>query len=103
MKGSKSIRYWDKETRTIKVSKNFTFRKNRELKELKVTEIPSLGAEGESTTLQHLKPHWKMLNLLQKHKNIIFQKLHHEYYNLKTLKLTKQCDHIRRRVLRMNK
>ena len=50
MEGSKAIRYWDKETRTVKVSRNFTFSENGELQELQITEIPSLGAEGESAT-----------------------------------------------------
>ena len=50
MEGSKAIRYWDKETRTIKVSRNFTFSKNGELQELQITEIPGLGAEEESAT-----------------------------------------------------
>ena len=49
MEGSKAIRYWDKNGRNIKVSRNFAFSKNEELKELQVTEIPSLEAEGEST------------------------------------------------------
>ena len=51
MEGSKTIRYWDKDARIIKVSRNFTFSENGELKELQVTETPSLGAEGESTTI----------------------------------------------------
>ena len=49
MEGSKAIRYWNKNGRNIKVSRNFTFSENEELKELQVTEIPSLEAEGEST------------------------------------------------------
>ena len=49
MEGSKAIRYWDKVARSIKVSRNFTFSENGELKELQVTKIPNLGAEGEST------------------------------------------------------
>ena len=48
MEGSKVIRYWDKESRAIRVSRNFSFSENGELKELQVTEIPGLGAEGES-------------------------------------------------------
>ena len=51
MEGSKTIRYWDKDARIIKVSRNFTFSENGELKELQVTETPSLGAEGESTAI----------------------------------------------------
>ena len=51
MEGSKAVRYWDKEARSIKVSRNFTFSKNEELKELQVTEIPGLEAEGEGTTI----------------------------------------------------
>ena len=46
MEGSKVIRYWDKDARIIKVSRNFTFSKNGELKELQVTKIAGLGAEG---------------------------------------------------------
>ena len=50
MEGLKVIRYWDKDARIIKVSRNFTFSENGELKELQVTKVPSLGAEGESMT-----------------------------------------------------
>ena len=49
MEGSKAIRYWDKNGRNIKVSRNFAFSENEELKELQVMEIPGLEAEGEST------------------------------------------------------
>jgi hypothetical protein len=49
MEGSKAIRYWDKDSRAIKVSRNFTFSENGELKELQVTEISGLSAEGENT------------------------------------------------------
>src|SRR5882757_491019 len=49
MEGSKAIRYWDKGGRAIRVSRNFTFSENGELKELQVTEIPGLEAEGEDT------------------------------------------------------
>ena len=49
MEGSKVVRYWDKEGRSIKVSRNFAFSENEELKELEVMEIPSLEAEGENS------------------------------------------------------
>ena len=48
MEGSKTVRYWDKDGRAIKVSRNFTFNENEELKELQVVELPSLEAEGEN-------------------------------------------------------
>ena len=48
MEGSKAIRYWNKESRAIRVLRNFSFSENRELKELQVMKIPNLGAEGES-------------------------------------------------------
>ena len=47
MEGSKAIRYWDKDSRAIRVLMNFTFSRSRELRELQVTEVPGLGAEGE--------------------------------------------------------
>ena len=47
MEGSKAIRYWDKDLRAIRVSRNFTFSRSGELRELQVTEVPGLGAEGE--------------------------------------------------------
>ena len=49
MEGSNAVRHWDKEGRSIKVSRNFTFSENEELKELEVMEIPSLEAEGENS------------------------------------------------------
>ena len=49
MEGSKAVGYWDKEWRSIKVSRNFAFSKNKELKELQVSEIPSLDTEGENS------------------------------------------------------
>ena len=49
MEGSKAVRYWDKEGRTIKVSRKFAFSENEELKELEVMEIPGLEAEGETS------------------------------------------------------
>ena len=48
MKGSKAVRCWDKEARVVRVSRNFTFSKNEELRELQVTEIPSLEAEEKN-------------------------------------------------------
>lgn len=46
--GSKSVRYYDTYTRTIKVSRNFTFNENEEPKEWKgPAELPGLQAEGE--------------------------------------------------------
>ena len=49
MEGSKAVRYWDKEGRSIKVSRNFAFSENEELKELQITELPGLEAEGENS------------------------------------------------------
>jgi transposase InsO family protein len=49
MEGSKSVRYWDKEKRNIKVSRNFTFSENGEMGELQVVELPGLEAEGEDS------------------------------------------------------
>ena len=46
MEGSKAIRYWDKDLRAIRVSRNFMFSESGELRELQVTEV--LGAEGEN-------------------------------------------------------
>jgi hypothetical protein len=46
MEGSKAVRYWDKKTRSIKVSRNVAFNENEEPRELEV-EIPGLQAEGE--------------------------------------------------------
>ena len=51
MEGSKAIRFWDRDSRAIKVSRNFTFSENGELKKLEAMEIPGLGAEGEDTTV----------------------------------------------------
>ena len=48
MEGSKAVRYWDKKMRNIKVSRNFAFNENEELRELEVREVPGLQAEGES-------------------------------------------------------
>jgi Reverse transcriptase (RNA-dependent DNA polymerase) len=48
MDGSKSIRYYDAATRSIKISRNFAFNENDELQELEIyTEVPGLQAEGE--------------------------------------------------------
>jgi len=44
--GSKVIRYWDKETRKIKVSRNVVFNENDEPEQY--GEIPGISAEGES-------------------------------------------------------
>ena len=49
MEGSKAVRFWDKDLRAIKVLRNFMFSESGELKELQVTEVPGLGAEGENT------------------------------------------------------
>ena len=49
LEGSKAVRYWDKEGRAVRVSRNFAFNKGEELKELQVIEIPGLEAEGEGT------------------------------------------------------
>ena len=43
MEGSKSVRYWDKDSRVVRVSRNLTFHENGELGELEVAEVPSLG------------------------------------------------------------
>jgi hypothetical protein len=49
MSGSKSIRYYDAKTRSIKVSRNVAFNENDELKELEdFVKIPGLQAEGEN-------------------------------------------------------
>jgi hypothetical protein len=49
MDGSKSIRYYDAATRSIKMSRNFAFNENDELRELEIyTEVPGLQAEGET-------------------------------------------------------
>ena len=56
MEGSKAIRFWDKDLRAIKVSRNFMFSKNRELRELEIMEIPGLGAEGENTVAHKTVP-----------------------------------------------
>ena len=49
MGGSKAVRHWDKEGRSIKVSRNFAFSENEELKELQITELPGLEAEGKNS------------------------------------------------------
>ena len=49
LEGSKAVRYWDKEGRAVRVSRNFAFNEGEELKELQVIEIPGLEAEGEGT------------------------------------------------------
>ena len=48
MEGPRAVRYWDKERRAIKVSRNFAFSENEELEELQVMEVPGLEAEGEN-------------------------------------------------------
>ena len=49
MDGSKSIRYYDAKTRSIKVSRNVAFNENDEPKELEdFAKIPGLQAEGEN-------------------------------------------------------
>jgi len=50
MDGSKVVRYWDKRTGVIKVSRNVSFNKNEELRGLEIVEVPSLQAEGEIGT-----------------------------------------------------
>ncbi len=45
--GSKAVRYWDKATRKIKVSRNVAFNENEELTDL-VGEVPGISAEGET-------------------------------------------------------
>ena len=55
MEGSTAVRYWDKEQRSIKVLRNFAFSENEELKELQVSEIPSLDTEGENSGISALK------------------------------------------------
>ena len=47
MDGSKVVRYWDKRTGVIKVSRNVSFNENEELRGLEIVEVPSLQAEGE--------------------------------------------------------
>ena len=51
MDGSKSIRYYDAATRSIKVSRNFAFNENDDLNELEIyTDLPDLvDVEGEDT------------------------------------------------------
>jgi transposase InsO family protein len=44
--GSKAIRYWDKTTRRVKVSRNVAFNENEEPRDLEV-ELPGVQAEGE--------------------------------------------------------
>ena len=49
MDGSKSIRYYDAKTRSIKVSRNVAFNENQEPHEVNIiTSIPGLQAEGEN-------------------------------------------------------
>ena len=51
MDGSKSVRYYDASTRSIKVSRNVAFNENDEPKELEdFVKIPGLQAEGENLT-----------------------------------------------------
>src|SRR6202044_1194634 len=47
MEGSKAVRYWDRRLKVVKVSRNFAFNENEELKGLEVAEVPGLEAEGE--------------------------------------------------------
>jgi len=47
MDGSKAVRYWDKTSRNVKVSRNVSFNDNEEPRELEVVEVPGLQAEGE--------------------------------------------------------
>ena len=47
MDGSKAVRYWDKRTGVIKVSRNISFNKNEELRGLEIVKVPSLQAERE--------------------------------------------------------
>ena len=42
MDGPKAIRYYDAKSRSIKVSRNVTFNKNKEPRELNIREIPGL-------------------------------------------------------------
>lgn len=51
MEGSKAVRYWDKQMRNIKVSRNVSFNENEEPKELEITEVPGLQVEGEDETI----------------------------------------------------
>jgi transposase InsO family protein len=46
MDGSKSIRYYDPDKRNVKVSRNFAFNENDEMKELEIVEIPAMWSEG---------------------------------------------------------
>ena len=49
MDGSKSIRYYDQKTRSIKVSRNVAFNENQDPQEVNIiTSIPGLQAEGEN-------------------------------------------------------
>ena len=50
MDGSKSIRYYDPTNRNVKVSRNFAFNENDDLKELEIVEIPGMRSEGEHNT-----------------------------------------------------
>ena len=43
----KAIRYYDAKNRSIKVSRNVTFNKNEEPRELDIIDVPGLRVEGE--------------------------------------------------------
>ncbi|KAJ3543106.1 hypothetical protein NMY22_g3260 [Coprinellus aureogranulatus] len=47
--GSKSIRYYDPNTRSVKVSRNFVFNENDEFTEPEVMDVPGIRSEGEHT------------------------------------------------------
>jgi hypothetical protein len=54
--GCKGIRYWDKATRKIKVSRNIAFNENEEPTMVRIAEVPGTQAEGESEAVTASMP-----------------------------------------------
>jgi transposase InsO family protein len=54
--GSKGVRYWDRRTGKIKVSRNVAFNENDEPKELEIVELPDVEVEGENETIATSTP-----------------------------------------------
>lgn len=55
--GSKAIRYYDRGKRNVKVSRNFVFNENEEIKESnEVTDLPGMQAEGKNNSAPSLQP-----------------------------------------------
>jgi hypothetical protein len=50
MEGSKAVRYWDRTTGTVKVSRNVAFNENDEPQELGIVEVPNVVTKGEITS-----------------------------------------------------